>query len=291
MAASVSIVIPAYNRAAVIGAAIESVLSQAHPGVGGTGETIIVDDGSTDDLAGALRCFKEKVRLIRHDRNQGAAAARNTGIAAASGTYVAFLDSDDVWLPGKLTAQINFMEAHGYSASCTAYLLKYPDSSSFVSPRFATGKLGLADLVWGCFVSPGSTLACRREVFGEIGALDETLRRLEDWDWLMRYTMGRPLGFLAQPLARVEVAPGGDPAKVVDALDRLEKKHVGALPPRERRHFKAALHVERVAAYHRSGCRRGAAAGLARSFCLAPVGNQALAAVLHNRLRRWRARF
>jgi glycosyltransferase involved in cell wall biosynthesis len=279
----ITAIIPVFNRAHRVGQSIESVLAQEMPAGGWSVETIIVDDGSSDDLDRALREFGTLVVRIRHDRNRGAGAARNTGIAAAGGSHVAFLDSDDVWLPGKLAAQIGFMEMHGYRASCTAYMLSRPDEPPFVSPRYATGPLRLADLAWGCFVSPGSTLVCQREAFAEIGKLDESFPRLEDWDWLMRYVRLHTLGFLAQPLARIDVAPGRDVATAFVALDRMEKKHASTLPPRERRHFKAALHLERAAVHSRSGRPFAGIAALAKSLCLAPVRNRALGAVLHNR--------
>jgi glycosyltransferase involved in cell wall biosynthesis len=212
---AITVVIPVFNRAHSVGQAISSVFAQDVPGW--SIDVVVVDDGSSDDLDGALRQFGEGVACIRHVRNKGAAAARNTGIAAVGGAYVAFLDSDDTWLPGKLAAQINFMETHGHRASCTAYLLKRPNAPEFVSPRYATGALGLSDLVWGCFVSPGSTLVCRREVLAQIGGYDVELQRLEDWDWLLRYTKIYPLGFLAQPLARIDVAAGGNAAKAFAA--------------------------------------------------------------------------
>jgi glycosyltransferase involved in cell wall biosynthesis len=281
---AVTVVIPVFNRAHIVERAIAGVFAQDVPNC--SIHVVVVDDGSSDDLEGALRRFGAGVTCIRHDRNKGAAAARNTGVAAADGDYVAFLDSDDTWLPGKLAAQIAFMERHGHPASCTAYLLKRPNAPEFASPRYATGALGLSDLVWGCFVSPGSTLVCRREVFANIGGFDEELQRLEDWDWLLRYAKLYPLGFLAQPLARIEVAPSANATKVFAALDRLEARHAAALPPGERRHFAAALNVERAAAHYRCGSMLAGLSALARALRLAPVGNVALAAVLHNRIGR-----
>jgi glycosyltransferase involved in cell wall biosynthesis len=283
---SVTVIIPVFNRAHVIERAVASALAQEVPAGDWSIRVIVVDDGSTDDLGQALRRFGAGVTCIRHNRNKGAAAARNTGIAAADGEFVAFLDSDDAWLPRKLAAQIDFMRAHGHQASCTAYLLKRPNAPEFASPRYATRPLGLSDLVWGCFVSPGSTLVCRREVFGQIGGLDEELQRLEDWDWLLRYVKVHPLGFLAQPMARIEVASSSNAAKVFAALDRLEARYMAALPPREKRHFAAALNVERAAAHYRGGRVAAGLAALANAWRLAPIGNMALAAVLHNRIGR-----
>ena len=95
----VSVIIPAYNRAHLVGRAIASVFAQSYRNF----EIIVVDDASTDDLAATLaEAGGLQLRCITHPRNRGAAAARNTGIAAASGEFVAFLDSDDVWFPDKL---------------------------------------------------------------------------------------------------------------------------------------------------------------------------------------------
>ena len=97
----VSVVIPSYNRAYIVGQAIESVLRQTYSNV----EVVVIDDGSTDDTASVVKAFDERVRYI-YQPNAGIAVARNSGIAAARGEFVAFLDSDDVWLPWKLEAQM-----------------------------------------------------------------------------------------------------------------------------------------------------------------------------------------
>jgi glycosyltransferase involved in cell wall biosynthesis len=285
LAELVSVIIPAYNRAAVIGAAIDSVRKQG-PSTECTLEIIVVDDASDDDLAGALRRFGRQVRLIRHDANKGAAAARNAAIAAAGGELLAFLDSDDIWLPGKLARQMAAMRQYGWEASCTAYLLSRPGTRDHVSPRLSTGLIELEQMAWGCFFSPGSTLLGRRSLFDEIGLFDTGLSRLEDWDWLLRLVRARPLGFLAEPLARIEPSTGGRADKVLPALDLMWRKHASGLAPRTRRHFAAALDIERAAAFYRSGSRAAAAGSLSRSLLRVPFGNRAFAAVLHNRLAR-----
>jgi glycosyltransferase involved in cell wall biosynthesis len=100
---AVTVVIPVFNRAHIVGRAIASVFAQDLPAAAWSVDVVVVDDGSSDDLDGALRCFGAGVACIRHVRNNGAAAARNTGIAAAGGEYVAFLYYDDTCLHGKLT--------------------------------------------------------------------------------------------------------------------------------------------------------------------------------------------
>jgi glycosyltransferase involved in cell wall biosynthesis len=103
----ISVIIPAFNRAALIGGAINSVLQQTLE----DWELIVVDDASVDDLPGALEKFTDdRIRLERHSSNRGVSAARNTGLAAARGRYVAFLDSDDHWLPTKLEKQVRVLE-------------------------------------------------------------------------------------------------------------------------------------------------------------------------------------
>src|SRR5258708_5431403 len=117
---SVSVIVPVWNRAHSVPAAIDSVLAQQLP-TGWSLHVIVVDDGSTDDLVGALRPYGSGIIHIRRESNGGAAAARNTGVGAARGHYVAFLDSDDVWLPRNLPSQIDAMRKNNWPARCTAY--------------------------------------------------------------------------------------------------------------------------------------------------------------------------
>jgi glycosyltransferase involved in cell wall biosynthesis len=279
---TVSVVIPVWNRAHSVGRAIESALAQQL--IGASVQVLVIDDGSSDDLARVLRCWSAQVAHIRHDRNRGAAAARNTGIAAARGDYVAFLDSDDIWLPGKLAEQIAFMHANGYLASCTSYYLARKSLPEIVSPGYPSGPLGVSDLVWGSFVSPGSTLICARNVFSEIGGYDVSLQRLEDWDWLLRFARTRPLGFLARPLARIEASGHANAQQVLLALRMLKERYASQLAPIDRRHFSAAAEFERAAAYYRESRYIPAFAALLNSLRLAPIGHVGLKAILHNRL-------
>lgn len=103
----VSVIIPALNVEACLARAVSSVLEQLPPPF----QVIVLNDGSTDKTAEVARGFRERIRYLEQT-NQGAAAARNVGLAAATGKYVAFLDSDDYWQPGFVEKTINFMEAH-----------------------------------------------------------------------------------------------------------------------------------------------------------------------------------
>jgi glycosyltransferase involved in cell wall biosynthesis len=104
---TVSVVVPTFNRADLLGRAVASALTQTRQDI----EVLVVDDGSTDETASVVADFRDpRVRLIRHEKTLGACAARNTGIRAAGGTYIAFLDSDDEWAPTKLDRQIAALE-------------------------------------------------------------------------------------------------------------------------------------------------------------------------------------
>jgi glycosyltransferase involved in cell wall biosynthesis len=290
MGVALSVVIPAYNRSGVISAAIRSVLQQQLPGADWSYEIIVVDDGSSDDLDGALQPFGPRVRLLRHEQNAGAAAARNTGAQAAEGELVAFLDSDDIWLPGKIFRQFSAMQQHGWDASCTAFMLVEPDGREVVAPDLPTRALSVADLVWGCTVSPGSTLLCRRSLFADVGLFDTALERLEDWDWLLRLVRSAPFGFLAEPLARI--SPSGTPgtSTIFPATAKLWEKHAASLDPALKRKFAAGLDVERAAANYRDGAPVAATLLLGRAFLRAPFGNTRVASIVRKQYGRARLR-
>lgn len=116
----VSIIMPAYNCGDFIGSTLDSVIIQSYK----NWEVIVVDDCSTDNTADAVQEYIKKDNRIKYhklEKNSGAAVARNKAVDLASGKYMAFLDSDDVWFPEKLTKQIGFMEENGYGFTCTSY--------------------------------------------------------------------------------------------------------------------------------------------------------------------------
>ena len=118
--ALVSIVMPAYNCEDFIGIALDSVINQTYQ----NWEVIVVDDCSTDNTAKLVQEYVKKDNRIKYhklDRNSGAAVARNKAVDLANGKYMAFLDSDDVWFPEKLTKQIGYMKENAYTFTCTSY--------------------------------------------------------------------------------------------------------------------------------------------------------------------------
>jgi len=281
----ITTVIPVFNRAHVVGRAIESVLAQELPS-GYSLKVLVVDDGSSDDLSGALLRFGRDVSCIRHAHNTGASAARNTGIAAAEDGFVAFLDSDDVWLPGKLKLQLETMRHNGWLASCTAFYLARSGRPDIVAPSYRGGTLGLADFVWGCFVCPGSTLLSQRTLLDQVGPLDTGMRRLEDWDWMLRFAQRGDIGFISKPLGRKHLSDYRDQGEVAPALGLLRAKHETSLSRADRRHFLAAVDMELAATHYRNGSVLQMMIPCLRSMLRSPISNRVLAAVLHNRLAR-----
>ncbi|MGD9536746.1 MAG: glycosyltransferase family 2 protein [Alphaproteobacteria bacterium] len=253
---TVSVIIPVYRHAAELPQAVASALGQDHAPI----ELIVVDDGPDDDVARWVEQRADpKLRLIRHERNQGAAAARNTGVANARGNYVAFLDADDEWLPGKLRRQVDHMVSHGVAVSTTGFELiraARPDGLRIPAPVHSRKRL-----VWGCDLSPGTTLVADRRIFRMVGEFDDKLPRFEDWDWLLRYSEHGPIDVVPLPLARIHVGARPSPRLVDTSCRRMLEKHGEQLregDAHDRRKFVSSLFVERASAALNHGDLSGA---------------------------------
>ena len=227
---AVSVIIPTYNRAAYLEAAVRSVLAQTHR----PSEVIIVDDGSTDDTAELCMSFPEPVRYIRQD-NAGVSAARDRGIREAKGEYLAFLDSDDVWHPTKLETQLTVLQRFPAPEWCICACnvidehaqLRPGDGLRQVFPVFHA--LGLSPealfrsrlercsmqaargshtvfvgdvfelLFHGNFVLPSAAILHRR-VIDRVGFFDEALRAAEDTEFFHRVAARFPAAIIMTPL-------------------------------------------------------------------------------------------
>lgn len=221
----VSVVIPTFNRAGVVRAAVESALRQTLADL----EVIVVDDGSVDTTQADLAAIADsRFRLLRHDVNRGAAAARNTGIRAARGNLIAFLDSDDTWLEDKLARQVAVLRAASKrdAVCCSGVFLHLIDHGVTRERRIAPSNNWLETLAVGCDLSPGSTQLTWRETFDRVGPLDETLPRFEDWDWLFRYALnGGGVAVISEPLAHVYNKRGRLGPDVEVSTQRFLAKH------------------------------------------------------------------
>lgn len=177
----VSVIIPTHNRWPMLGEAVNSVLAQTADDC----QLIVVDDGSTDDTAGRLRDYGARLTVLTQSR-RGVAAARNHGASRASGGYLAFLDSDDLWHPHKLERQLGFMERHPEVEICQTDEI-WIRNGVRVNPRNKhrkpSGDIFRASLDL-CLVSP-SAVMMRRDLFERVGGFDESLPVCEDYDlWL-----------------------------------------------------------------------------------------------------------
>ena len=193
----VSVVIPTYNRAAFLVEAIDSVLAQTWKPM----EIIVVDDGSTDGTREALGRYGDRVRYF-YKENGGPSSARNLGIKKARGTYVAFLDSDDVWEPEKLRIQMDFMREHPeIKFVCT-------DSSLIGSRKSRERKLRkdsmghLFPILYSNSFIRTSTALMAKDCFGEIGYFNGEFEPAEDYDLWFRGAKRYAIAYLSQTLVR-----------------------------------------------------------------------------------------
>ncbi len=201
----VSVIIPTYNRLPMLMEAIDSVLTQDFEDF----ELIVVDDGSTDGTADEIRKMGGRVRLIQHPENRGVSAARNKGILHARGKYIAFLDSDDLWVKGKLKIQAAFLDENPH------YPLCYTDEiwirkGKRVNPMLKHAKYSgwiFEKCLPLCIISPSSAMM-RKTLFKKVGLFDEALPVCEDYDFWLRVSARFPIFFINRKLI---IKRGGHP--------------------------------------------------------------------------------
>ncbi|MGH7828207.1 MAG: glycosyltransferase family 2 protein [Candidatus Binatia bacterium] len=198
----VSVVIPTFNRAHFLAAAVRSVMCQTFQDF----ELLIVDDGGSDLTPAIVESFRdERLRYIRHSAQRGGAAARNTGIVHSSGEYVAFLDDDDEWYPEKLARQMDLM-LHAQAqvgGVYTGYLIVNRNSGSLcgqIIPR-KTGKLYRSLLAGNCIGGTSSVLL-RRACLERAGLFDEQLPSFQDYDLWIRIARLFEFESIAEPLLK-----------------------------------------------------------------------------------------
>ena len=205
-AALISAIIPTFNRAGVLSAAIDSVIAQAYPRV----EIIVVDDGSTDETSSVVARYGSRVRSLRQP-NGGASAARNAGLGISRGDIIAFLDSDDLWLPGKLQRQVALLDRAGPDIPCCISNMKlaYADGRRGTSFDLSLLDCDLREGIWVNVLSVLTTrfvlfnqcVAIRRGALEKVGGFDERCAYMEDYDLAMRLALLGPWAFTAEPLA------------------------------------------------------------------------------------------
>jgi glycosyltransferase involved in cell wall biosynthesis len=198
----VTVIIPTRNRASYLGGAIKSVLAQSFEDL----EIIVVDDCGDDNSETVAASFRDpRIRYLRHDRQRGGAAARNTGIANSSGEYVAFLDDDDEWYPEKLARQVSVMQASApeIGGVYTGYFIVDRASGQIrgqIVPN-NRGDLSQALLAGNCIGSTSSMLL-RRACLDKVGGFDERLPSFQDYDLWLRLARSYQFECLRAPLLK-----------------------------------------------------------------------------------------
>ena len=206
-------IIPAHNRAEVLGRAVASVLGQTWADF----ELIVVDDGSTDATATVLAEFDDPRLTGMHQENKGVSSARNRGIAASRGRLIALLDSDDHWMPDKLEKQVRFMAESGFAICQTDEI--WIRNGVRVNPRFKHAKPAgwfLDRSLDLCLISP-SCVMFSRDLWDELGPFDESLPACEDYSLWLRVGARHPVGLVPEPLV---VKTGGH-------ADQLSRRIIG----------------------------------------------------------------
>ncbi len=258
----VSVIIPTYNHARYVGEAIQSALAQDYDDL----EIIVIDDGSTDNTRQVVAQFDHRVRYIWQE-NKGLSGARNTGIHAARGDYIALLDADDCWLPAFLSSVVARLEAdNGLGAVHSGFY--FVDGQGKPLPQIEVSTVPddqMYDrLLDGEFFVPAAVLV-RRKCFERVGLFDETLRASEDWDMWLRVAREFRFGGISQPLLHYRIHGNNmsaDPEYMLRYQLMVVEKHFG-LPdgppetwPRERQRAYAAVYRYAAQGFYFRGDRQ-----------------------------------
>ncbi len=199
----VSVIIPTYNRAKFVTKAIDSVLVQTYKDY----EIIVVDDGSTDNTHEVVRSFNDpRINYIRHEENRGSGAARNTGIKASRGEYIAFLDSDDEWLPTKLSKQMTIFQAAPEQLGvvyCGVYFVDY-QSDRIIKTIVPTYRGDFSKRILKRGSGPSLPAAVvKKECFDKAGLFDERFLFHDDTDLWVRISPFYDFDFVKECLMKV----------------------------------------------------------------------------------------
>lgn len=202
---TVSVIIPTFNRAGCIARAIDSVLAQTYR----DREIIVVDDGSTDNTMQVLENYAERIRCIRQD-NAGVSAARNAGLRAAQGEWVAFLDSDDTWLPSKLAVQMDLVERTGTEV-CFTSVVQVDETRERPVQGVCSDTVFQEplDLLLVLRVVPYvQSMVAKTRFLRKLGGFNELLRVAEDTDLIYRMAFKSAFAYVGSPLVRMDRTEG-----------------------------------------------------------------------------------
>jgi len=225
---TVSVIIPTYNRAHLVGRAIRSVLNQTYQDF----EIIVVDDCSTDNTEEIVKGFNDhRIRYMRHDRNRGGSAARNTGIKASQGKYIAFLDSDDEWLPEKLEKQIEKAVCFGEEVGLIYAGEKVIEAETghCIAEKVPSLEGDVYSLLLeGDFIGSCSSVFVSKKAIESIGGFDEQLVSRQDWDCWLRVAKNYKIACVKAIMVLRYVGQSqisGKLSRIVEGTKRVIDKH------------------------------------------------------------------
>ncbi|MBI5582840.1 MAG: glycosyltransferase [Deltaproteobacteria bacterium] len=224
MSPLISVIIPTYNRAPLVVEAVDSVLAQSCRDF----ELIVIDDGSTDDTEARLALLRGRLHYLRQERS-GVSAARNRGLALASGEWVAFLDSDDLWLPRKLELQTDFLARHPEAEICQTEEI-WIRNGRRVNPRLRHAKPAgdiFEPSLALCLVSP-SAVMLRKSLLATLGPgpFDPQLPACEDYDLWLRIACRKPVFLIEEALV---IKRGGHADQLSRSTPALDRYRIQAL--------------------------------------------------------------
>lgn len=234
-----SVIIPTFNRAEIVTRAIDSVLEQTYRRC----EIIVVDDGSTDNTADVLQSYNDRIVYVRQ-KNAGPSSARNRGIRESKGEFIAFLDSDDLWLATKLERQVGLLVDAGPETPCCLCdsLIRMPGGQerssfdiAFLKARESEGLwLNPAMVLATRFVLFSQAVLVRRQILLACGGYDEQLWLMEDHDLALRLALRGPWVFIREPLVKCWGADDNEiklsamasrqPAKLYESIAYIDRK-------------------------------------------------------------------
>ena len=225
----VSVVIPTYRHRDLVPATLASVWAQTCTDT----EVIVVDDGSPDDTAGALRPLAEagRIRYFRQE-NAGQARARNRGIAEARGTFIALLDDDDLWPPDKLEWQVAALRERPDAVLAYGFAARLSDDLRLSEPDMPSGPVREAFLRRNYIFSPGQTLI-RSDALRQVGGCDASIWGSDDWDLYIRLAALGPFVYQDRNALRYRLHAGNaskNAWKMYVNACRVQRKHLGLLP-------------------------------------------------------------
>lgn len=225
----ISVIIPTYNRGSLIERSVKSVLEQDYHNL----EVIIVDDCSTDNTKEVIGSLDDgRIKYIQHTYNNGANAARNTGIKAAKGDYIAFQDSDDEWMPEKLSKQVKIFDDSddkNLGIVYTAFWKIEETIKKYIPSKDILKTSGdLHDTLLGTNFISTQSLLIKKECLLNVGMFDEKLPRLQDWELLLRLSKHYHFYLVDEPLVNVYYTEGSistNQKKLTDTLILILEKH------------------------------------------------------------------